>query len=317
MSSEGEDTFLVCPSECVINQCTVDFIKHTSNDALAKEVCMSCARSQWRHHTMMLGIADIPNRPKLIPSDTHPSHTLTDGMLLHVGAVHNSSSGKVGRVCDDCMRDLKLGKKPKLSLANQMWIGDVPFELSVLTIPEKIIIARYFPVAYVVKLFPKKKGARFWNPARLNSGVRGNVSTYRLNTEDIVDMIDPKIMPPSSRILAATIAITIIGPQGLPEKSMPGFLRIRRARVRAALMWLKLHNPLYLNVEISDETLNQYPEDGIPREILSIVKYLDDLERVDAERAGYVVEDDDEEDVMGTFFFSFLFFKFDTGLVSF
>ena len=220
-------------------------------------------------------------------------------------------------MCHDCMQDLKMGKKPKFSLANEMWIGEVPFELSVLTIPEKIVIARYFPVAYVVKLFPKRKGARFWNPAGLNSGVRGNISTYRLNTEDIADMIDPKIMPPTSRILAATIGITIIGPQGLPEKSMPGFLRIRRARVRAALMWLKLHNPLYSNVEISDETLNQYPEDGIPREILSIVKYSDDLERLDAERAGYVVEDDDEEDAMGTFFSFFFLFEFDTSFLFF
>jgi hypothetical protein len=295
-----QDPIFLCPSQQNIKQCTSDFIDHTSNNALAKDTCMSCARSIWRHDTIVTNITDIPNADKLIPTSAHPSHVLTDGMLLHNGAVRDGDAGKVGSICHDCMRDLKSCKKPKFSLANEMWIGDIPFELSVLTIPEKIIIARYFPVAYVVKLFPKKKGARFWNPAGLNSGVRGNVSTYRLNTDDIADMKNPKVMPPTSRILAAVIGITIIGPQGLPEKSMTGFLKIRRARVRAALVWLKNHNPLYSVIEISEEILNEYPENGIPQEILSIVKYSDDVEQLEKERAGYVVEDDDNEDVTGT-----------------
>ncbi|KAH9000485.1 hypothetical protein EDB92DRAFT_1831586 [Lactarius akahatsu] len=52
-------------------------------------------------------------------------------------------------VCGSCT--------PALSLANGLWIGDVPPLLNILTLPEQILIARYFPAAYIVKLYPKKR----------------------------------------------------------------------------------------------------------------------------------------------------------------
>ena len=56
--------------------------------------------------------------------------------------------------------------------------------------------------------------------------MKGNVLTYCLNIEDIADLVDPIIMPPSPLLLSAMIGITIIGPQNLPEKTMPGFKTI-------------------------------------------------------------------------------------------
>ncbi|KAH9028292.1 hypothetical protein EDB85DRAFT_1816803, partial [Lactarius pseudohatsudake] len=87
----------------------------------------------------------------------------------------------------------------------RMWVGAVPGELKILTLPERILVARHFPAAYIVKLYPKQKGARCWSAKGLQSGLRGNISTYRLNTDDIVKMTDAQIMPPKSSILAATI----------------------------------------------------------------------------------------------------------------
>src|ERR1700689_1881056 len=107
-----------------------------------------------------------------------------------------------------------------------MWIGEVPHELSVLTLPEKILITQYYLAAFVVKLFPRRKGARVWNHAGMHSGMRGNVSTYRLSTADIAEMVHSTVMPPPSRILAAVIGVTIVGPKGLPEKTMPNFLKV-------------------------------------------------------------------------------------------
>lgn len=40
----------------------------------------------------------------------------------------------------------------------------------------------------------------------------------------IVHMTDTQTMPPSSSILAATIGVTFVGPQNLPQKTMLGFL---------------------------------------------------------------------------------------------
>jgi hypothetical protein len=49
------------------------------------------------------------------------------------------------------VRHPKKKKTPALSLANGMWIGEVPLELSVLTLPERILVAHYFPAAHIVK----------------------------------------------------------------------------------------------------------------------------------------------------------------------
>ncbi|KAK0197841.1 hypothetical protein F5146DRAFT_919470, partial [Armillaria mellea] len=53
-------------------------------------------------------------------------------------------------VCQDCLRSLTKEELPRLALANNMWIGHIPAELEILTLPERILIARYFPAAYII-----------------------------------------------------------------------------------------------------------------------------------------------------------------------
>ncbi len=65
----------------------------------------------------------------------------------------------------------------------------------------------------------------------MHSGLQGNVSTYHLNTEDVIKMTNDQLMPPSSGILAATIGIMFVGPKNLLQKTMPGFLQVNCARV--------------------------------------------------------------------------------------
>jgi hypothetical protein len=183
-----------------------------------------------------------------------------------------------------------------------MWIGTIPTALSVLTLPEKILVVRYFPAAYIVKLFPKQKGAKHWPTSGLHSGIQGNVSTYKLNTDEIADMVDTDVMPPPAKILASTIGVTIIGPKNAPERTMPDFLRVRRDRIRTALMWLKENNPLYVNVQISEKSLAELPVNDIPLEILGAVRSSDRTDQLEKERAGYVINDKDvvdEEDECG------------------
>lgn len=89
-----------------------------------------------------------------------------------------------GNVCDSCAHVLQHNKTPPLSLANGTWIGDVPSELSILTLPEHILVARYFPATYIVKSYPQQKMR--WSAEGMQSALRGNMSTYRLNTDHIV-----------------------------------------------------------------------------------------------------------------------------------
>ena len=219
-------------------------------------------------------------------------------MLFENSFMQKQCGRLYGYICHDCSHALNANKTPALSLANGMWIGDVPQELSILTLPEKVLIAKYFPATYIVKLFPKKKGATQWSSSGLNSGVKGNVSTYKLNTEDIVGMIDPKIMPPPVKILASVIGVTIIGPKNIPELTMLGYFRVRRNYIREALKWLRAHNALYADVQISESRLDELPDDGVPDGIMESTRFSDDVGQLWRSMAGYVEEE--EEDIQNT-----------------
>ena len=61
--------------------------------------------------------------------------------------------------------------------------------------------------------------------------------------------------------------------------------------MRQALLWLKANNPLYSDIEISEERLLELPEDGIPEELMITAKHSADAEAVERENRGYVLTD--------------------------
>ncbi|KAF8812817.1 hypothetical protein BYT27DRAFT_7272529 [Phlegmacium glaucopus] len=261
-TTEGlcENSFMKIPSKLVVDTAITEFIDRTSNAALAIGVCAGHP-----HHEMLNGVTD-------------------DGR---------------GDVCMECFRALKSNKVPMFALANGLWIGRVPHELAYLTLPERILIAKYFPAAYIIKLFPKKKkGAHHWDRRQMYSGLRGNVSTYRLDQAQIMSMIDGTVMPQVVKVLAATIGITFVGPKNIPEKCLPDMFRVRRTRVKKALEWLKENNPLFKDIIISAARLAQLPEDDVPYELLVTAKHSMDVNMLYAEQEGYVPVQDasDEED---------------------
>lgn len=294
------DSFLETVSDKCRRERMVKFIEATGRDATKSVACAVCAGRFFNNEIRPVKITDLKNNGKLIPASNHPAHELTEGMLLHRGtdSVFNDESGTCyARTCDSCVNILARNKTPPLALANDMWIGDVPLPLRILTLPERILIARYFPATYIVKLYPKKKGARSWaSTSSLHSALRGNVSTYRLNTDQIAALVGDCVMPPHPSILAATVGVTFVGPKNLPQKTMPGFLRVNRARIRMALAWLKDNNPVYSDIVISETRLNELPEDDVPAEIMSLAKHSDDTGLLAKEMDGYVPEDagDDE-----------------------
>jgi hypothetical protein len=289
-----EDPFLEIVSEDCRRERISKFIDVTGNKATATATCAVCAGTFFKQEIYEVKVSNLQLKNKLTLSIPHPAQKLTDGMLLHItsSSLHVEASGVAFvNVCNPCTLDLRKNRTPAMSLANGMWIRDIPLELKVLTLPERVLIARFFPAAYIVKLYPKKKGARNWASSGLHSGLRGNVSTYRLNTDQIAHLASSHIMPPSPAILAATIGVTFVGPNNLPQKTMPGFLRVNRTRVRVALQWLKENNPLYTNITISAERLEALPVDGVPEEILSLARYSDDTRLLAEEMDGYVPSD--------------------------
>lgn len=287
--------FLKPVQEHVRQHCISQYLTRTGSAATELQTCMICAGEFFASELEVIAVDEIPHQELLSPAFPHHTQRLFSGMLLYNDAVHLQDSTLQGQACSKCMSMLRGCKRPPLSLSNGLWIGDIPAELSALTIPECLLVALHFPSAYIVKLFPKKKGAKFWDVASINSGIRGNVSTYRLNTSDIADMVNPKILPPHPALLASTIGVTIVGPRNFPQHSIPRILTVNRARVHEALQFLKQENPLYADISISQAHLHQLPENGVPDEIMDIIKHSEDMGALEKERDGYVAEDDDCE----------------------
>jgi hypothetical protein len=276
-----------------MNDILREFIERTGNDALKTEVCASCARELEACKFMKIHIEHIPNANLLKPIVPHPKHELFDGLLLERQGVEQDS--QVANLCQECYLDLERKKLPALALVNNMWIGQVPDCLESLTLVERLLIAKYFPTAYVVKLYPKQAGTSQWDSSQLYSGFKGTVSTYSLDPKLVQSMVEGNLLPVPPTILSATVAVTFITPTGKCEYVFPRTLYARRHKIREALRWLKENIPLYKDVIISEERLQMIPEDGIPDEIRATTKHSTDIGSVIREHEGYVPTDDKEE----------------------
>ena len=287
--------FMKTPSQEVLNSLVSDFVDATSNNALKTVACGSCARETNINECDEVLLKDIPNRHQLVPHTPHPAHELFHGLLIYAPAISVSKSTVT--LCDECQNQLKKNQRPRLSLSNDMWIGDIPRELQGLTLPERVLLGKYFPTAYIIKLFPKQKNAHTWDHSQMHSALKGNVSTYRLDPWQVAGLMDGRMFPPPAKILTATIGITFVGPKGVREPTMPAMFRVRRWRVREALVWLKANNTLYTDIEILEERLTELPEDGVPNELTMTAKYSTDTRAVEREHEGYVPTDagDDNE----------------------
>jgi hypothetical protein len=298
--TENDSASDVCPDflqdvgDDIRNCRLARFIDHTNNDTIKQVICVVCASEVFATEAPIIELLSLKSKKLLKPASHHHTQELIMGMLLHNPSVVSREGASFGHVCTECMTDLASAKLPRFALANALWVGEVPFELSVLTLPERILIALYYPAAYIVKLYPKQKGAQYWDPSTINSGLRGNVSSYHLNTTNITAMIEGHIRPPSPAVLAALIGVTIIGPKNLPDRCLPSFLTVNRHRVHQALLFLKRENPLYRDISISLLNLDLLPTSGVPDEIMVGIRHTDDTTALDEERAGYVITDDDE-----------------------
>ncbi|KAJ8585561.1 hypothetical protein M405DRAFT_865313 [Rhizopogon salebrosus TDB-379] len=296
----SRSAFMRVPTDEERRECHTRFIDATSRTALAQGVCAVCARecgamdeslSSWR-------LLDIPNGHRLVPAHTHPAHDLYEGMLLEPAGVSHPAAGCTVQICSSCITQLRNERSlcpPSLSLANGMWIGRVPWQLQILTFPEQLLIALLYPRVYVFKLFPKKiAGAR--RAENLQRSMRGNVSTFELSIDGVADMIEGRLMPRPPRILASLISITFVSAGQLQKKCLHSMFRIRCQVVFNALKWLKENNEAYYgDMEISEERIQQLPEDNIPVELLHGVRQSPDTGIVDQESEGYVPLDEEEE----------------------
>ncbi|KIK54308.1 hypothetical protein GYMLUDRAFT_249635 [Collybiopsis luxurians FD-317 M1] len=283
--------FMTVPTEQERQQLVKNFISATGKRAVSQVTCCICGRKIFEHEAQQIKPEDIPHPELLAPKKSHPGHELTLHMLLY----RERDSKKVPPFgCQQCLASLnhKIPKTPAIALANNMWIGDVPFELQNLTLCERILISRYLATAYIVKLYPKD-GTR--NENQLYSALRGNVSSYFLNTEKVAAFLDPGYLPPNPKILSATIGVTFIGRRKIPLKYLPKYLSVDHRKLLNALKWLIANNPLYKGIKISEKHLAALPEGAVPLEVQNNIRWLPDETVLIEEHNGYVPDADGDE----------------------
>ncbi|CAK5284216.1 unnamed protein product [Mycena citricolor] len=292
--------YLALPDESQTKDIYQRFYDATSNAAVLMMICGVCAREVGPEHDRTpRRLSTLPNVQRLVPHQPHPSHTLFEGKLLEPQGVFNDNGVIRVRVCEQCSAALLKpeNKPPKFSLANNMWIGPVPWQLHVLTFPEQLLIALLYPRVFVFKLHPRVGGR---DPSKLQRGMRGTVSTYELDSDGIASMLAGGLMPRPPAVLASVISLTYIGVGTLPKHWLQSTFRVRRKNVFDALSWLKQNNPKYYgSISIDASRIAALPEDDVPPEILSIVRQTEDVDAVNRESDSYVRDHHSDEQANG------------------
>ena len=92
-------------------------------------------------------------------------------------------------------------------------------------------------------------------------GMKGHIIIYPQRPSEIANLL-----PPSKQEILTPVCVLFVGStpptaQWLHEKAKP--LCVRREKVRAALKWLKINNPLYQDVSINESLLNEFEDTEI------------------------------------------------------
>ncbi|KIN98994.1 hypothetical protein M404DRAFT_156273, partial [Pisolithus tinctorius Marx 270] len=280
--------YMQLPTTQETRNCIARFIDATGNDALRRATCIICARESMEKDGEMRIVIDIPNiQQHLRPQKSHPAHSLWRGLLI-LGA--NVDDAGHGWACHDCLRALHANRLPHLALNNNLWLGEPPLVLRRLTFVETLLIARHYPRCYVFKLYPRD-GSRSFNPRHLQRAMAGNVTLYEINSSAVADMVQGRMLPHTVRSMSNILAITFVGTKRLPTNWLNLTFRVRRDAIREALQWLQENNNIYCDVDISEQRINELPNDDVPPEIEAMIRLDDDELTAVHEREGYAMSD--------------------------
>ena len=98
---------------------------------------------------------------------------------------------------------------------NGLWIGRRPSELTLLTIPEQMLIALVYPCCFIFKMHPVTTHGQ--DPSTLQCSMVSNVMSYDMDAMEIIVMLEGHKMPRPTCILASVIVVTFIGRGHIPK----------------------------------------------------------------------------------------------------
>lgn len=149
--------------------------------------------------------------------------------------------------CADCVRQPKRGAlspaaQPHTKLRCEYMF---PEELKNLTLVEEKLIALNSCYGFITK-YSIPEGHR--QNARYPRHAKGHITVFPNNVQELAT----RVLPHPILKVMDDIHVSWQG----PEKPVPSGLSVRRRVVEKALVWLKRHNPLYVDIDIDTAELN-------------------------------------------------------------
>ena len=250
--------------------CVRNFRAATSSESLRQFTCACCAESVNVSDRKVQPLGEINlelmrDRTNRVfdESCTPPEPFFASGPLANVaidpdGVTQDAENNISLQLCPRCNSSLKKNKLPRLAIANLNVLGSVPPEMKQMTMVEEMLIARCHAKSCIVKLQDYRADVSLPSSQR---GFKGNVIVYPQRVGKLGSVLPPPVDVVVHPICVLFIGQTLPSRSWLKEKAHP--LVVRREVVRQNLIWLKIHNPLYKDIEISETRLQALPTDGL------------------------------------------------------
>jgi hypothetical protein len=126
-------------------------------------------------------------------------------------------------------------------------------------------------------------------------GMAENASLFKMDTQEVVEMLNGQWMPSPVEMLASVITITFVGSKRLPMDWLMKMFQVRQGVVYWALVWLKINNPIYNNIQIDTNQLSDLLEDGVLEALLMIVCQEEYDEIAEEEWESYLADEEVED----------------------
>lgn len=285
-----------------IRQCCEDYV--TATNIEVPPACVSCGRQRFcqvftypipsyvyilppgLEFLLLLELHDEDLRQKCLrvnPQFFHYGSPCLSSLLLCKEGIEEQYSAQYGHhialtVCDECNTTLAKGLVPKFSYANSLFTGFLPTDLEDLTWVEEMACALYRTTAHVVRLYGSDSPTE---PFVL----RGSTCAHALDTPSLA-----KVLPRTPADVNDLISVAFLGPGPLHPDKLTEVFKVRKSKIISFLTFLRTNNPLYKDIDISEEHLSQYPEEeALPGLVESVIVNIDPHNRAlfDVETAGF------------------------------
>ncbi|KAI0747735.1 hypothetical protein C8Q80DRAFT_1058629, partial [Daedaleopsis nitida] len=225
-----------------------EYAEGISVDNFLESACCVCGMLTIQSELQSLHDRDIDLSP-LVPDGPvtcQERHSMDDPIVEIPGPVLLPDCSDV---CTKCLKDLDQGKIHSDSLANGLWVGEIPPQLKDLSWTEKMLISRVKHNICIVKVHVSGM-----------SKMKANAVSYSLPMPKIYS-----VLPPAREDLDEVLVFMYIGPNVPTHKEFKRTpMLVRRNKVKEALEWLKLNHSDYADLDISYTNLNEYSEDEPP-----------------------------------------------------